>query len=355
MNNKKLNIPTTAVKNILIVRLSAIGDVVHALPVAHAVRKKYPRAEISWIVEEKAYELVETNPYLDRVILLPKNQWKKEFSNQKWKTLKKVKRYFQELKKYNFDFVLDIHGLFKSGLTTFFSGANIRYGPADGREGSTLFYNHKIEPPPVKVHQVERNLYLAQAIGADTDDVDYGITVREEEKKKIDLILEPESEEIIAINPFTTWTSKDWPRKRFAELADRLKQKLDCKIVITGGPGDVEGVQEICSMMDKKSLNLAGKTSIRELAELYRRVDLFIGGDTGPLHLAAAVNTPCIALMGPTTPETHGPYGEGHTVIHKDLECKGCWKRECKKGDRSCMKKIEVDEVFFAVRKMLDF
>jgi ADP-heptose:LPS heptosyltransferase len=120
---------------------------------------------------------------------------------------------------------------------------------------------------------------------------------------------------------------------------------------LTGSPADKDEIDEILEMMQEKAYNFAGKTTLKELAELYSRVECFIGGDTGPMHLAVAVERPVIALMGPTTPITHGPYGEGHIVIQKDIECKECWNRSC--DDLRCMEEIEVEEVFRAARKMV--
>ncbi|GAB6099426.1 hypothetical protein JCM16358_13050 [Halanaerocella petrolearia] len=341
---------------ILIVRLSAIGDVIHALPVARAVRESYPEAEISWIVEEKAKDLVVDNPNLDQVILLTKAEWKDKFKENKWQTLKEFRSFFKELQKNDFDLVLDVHGLFKSGLTAYLSGADRIVGPADGREGSTLFYDRKVELPAEEMHQVDRNLYLAQGIGANSKQVGFDIQVSSQEKKEVDKLLSDLNlnldKNTIAINPFTSWTSKNWPQVRYAQLADRLIEESACQILFTGSPDDREGVAEIISMMDNKAYNLAGETNLKELAEVYNRVDYFIGGDTGPMHLAVAMGLPVVALFGPTTPKTHGPYGDQNIVVQPEIECIKCWKRECPKDELLCMEQIEVEQVFQAVSRV---
>ncbi|MBM7622948.1 glycosyltransferase family 9 protein [Sporohalobacter salinus] len=343
-------------ESILIIRLSAIGDVIHALPVAKALRESYPNAEISWIVESKAKDLVMDNPNLDDVILLPKEEWKAEFKQSKWTTLKQVKDFFVELKKkYDFDLALDVHGLFKSGLTAYLSGADRLIGPGDCREGSWLFYDERVKLPN-NIHQIDRNLTVAKSIGAESKEISFDIAVSKEELERVDGLFSSLSisndKKLIAINPFTSWTSKDWFKNRFAVLADRLVKERDCQVVFTGGPADKEEVDEIIEMMDKPANNLAGKTSLKELAEVYKRSNLFIGGDTGPMHLAVAMNTKVIALMGPTTPVTHGPYGKQHIVIQSDLECIGCWDRVCSKNNE-CMKEITVDQVFTAASEAL--
>nr|WP_239551045.1 glycosyltransferase N-terminal domain-containing protein [Halanaerobacter jeridensis] len=343
-------------QHILCVRLSAIGDMIHALPIASALRKAYPQAEISWIVQSLAYDLVEDNPNLDNVILLPKEEWRADFKDAKWETLKHGKEFFDDLKEeYDFDVALDVHGLFKSGLTTYLSGAQRRIGPANGREGSTLFYNQQVTMPDEEVHQIERNLHLAQALGAEVEEVEFDIELPEAVQEEVSELLEDleieEREKLIAINPFTTWEAKNWLEERYAKLADRLITDLDCTVLFTGGPGDKSGVSEIIEMMDEEAYNLAGETNLKELAELYTRVDMFVGGDTGPMHLAVAQGTQSIVLMGPTNPQTHGPYGEQHIVIQPDIECKNCWERECPRENHLCMERITVRQVYQIIKK----
>ncbi|MFW5999780.1 MAG: glycosyltransferase N-terminal domain-containing protein [Halanaerobiaceae bacterium] len=345
-------------RHILLIRLSAIGDVIHALPAAAAVRKAYPRAEISWLVEGKAYGLVEMNPYLDRVIYFPKSEWKRKFKDRKISALCDVRDYFRKLQKYDFDILLDLHGLLKSGIAARFSGTPIRYGPADGREGSTLFYTHKLRLADEALHQVERNLALAEASGGEPGGKpDYGLQIDPAVEERIEkLICEKQGESypedpLVAINPYTTWESKNWPGDRYARVGDRLVGEYGCRVVYTGGPGEREGIERILDWMDNEVLNLAGETDLQELAVLYKRADLFIGGDTGPMHLAAAVETPVVAIMGPTLPETHGPYGEGHIVLREELECSGCWKRKCPRNNE-CLRSITVEDVLRAAAKI---
>ena len=342
-------------QHILCVRLSAIGDVIHALPIASALRKAYPEAEISWIVQDLAYDLVADNPNLDNVILLPKNRWAAEFKDAKWQTLKKGKQFFSDLKEeYDFDTALDVHGLFKSGLTTYLSGAGRRIGSADGREGSTLFYNHQVTMPEEEMHQIDRNLHLAKALGADGAEVEFDLNLPESVQQHVSQLLEDfevdQSRQLVAINPFTTWESKNWLPVRYAALADKLIADLGCEVLFTGGPGDREGVVEILGMMGQTAHNLAGKTNLKELAALYTQVDMFVGGDTGPMHLAVAQGTQSVVLMGPTNPKTHGPYGDEHIVIQPEVECKNCWNRVCPRDNHICMERITVRSVYQTIK-----
>lgn len=354
-------------QRILIIRLSAIGDVIHALPVAYALKKEYPQAELTWVVEEKAKDLVIGNPYLKHVILLPKTRWREGFKREKISTLRTIRGFFKRLKRYDFHVALDLHGLFKSAITGYLSGANRRIGPADGREGSTLFYQEKL-PVPARgeLHQVERNLFLAQGEsresregreGREGREIDYGIRISREERREVESLLTERGlltdQPLIAINPFTTWVSKDWFIESWARVGDSLIGELGSRVIFTGGGEDRERIEEILALMQREAFNLAGCTSLKELAELYKRVDLFLGGDTGPMHLAAAMETKVIALFGPTNPVTHGPYGERHTLLQADLDCIPCWKKRCP-SKRECMREIQVDHVLEAVERHID-
>jgi 3-deoxy-D-manno-octulosonic-acid transferase len=345
-------------KQILLIRLSAMGDVIHALPIAHAVRKNYPEAEISWIVEGLAKPLVEINPYIDNVIHLPKDDWKEQFKVDKLGALKECRDYFVELKRYDFDLAIDVHGLFKSAFTAKASGADKIYGPEDGRELSTYFYSDKLISPSKRIHQIERNLSLLKGIGIETNEVNFGIEIDSALETSVKNLLEDLSIDInkplVVINPITTWETKNWFKDRYSKLADKLIREMDCQVIFTGGPADREDINDIFSIMDEDAINLAGKTDLQELAGLYDKSDLFIGGDTGPMHLAAAVDLPVLAIMGPTDPLTHGPYGDGHIVVQADIPCINCWNKKCSKENLKCMKQIATDDVYQKAEKMLN-
>ncbi|PUU95149.1 MAG: heptosyltransferase I [Halanaerobium sp.] len=345
------------VEKILITRLSAIGDVIHALPAAYALRQKYPEAQIDWLVEAKAFPLVELNPYLDNVILLPRKEWREMLSNDIVGAVKSFFNFFKKMKQQNYDLNLDLHGLFKSSLSGFLSKPGLRMGPADGRELSTLFYQARVEIPDKSMHKVERNLHLASALGAETEEINYGLKMTPVIKSRVSRLFEAEdidrNKKLVAINPFTTWESKNWFLERYFQVANALI-KTGYYVIFTGGRSDREAVDSFIAVDDSSYSNLAGKTDLEELTEIYKRAALYIGGDTGPTHLAAAVELPVIALMGPTDPKTHGPYGEGHTVIQDNsLECIRCWDEHCSRK-LQCMKSITVEQVLRIAKKKLN-
>ena len=345
------------VEKILIVRLSAIGDVIHSLPTAYALRQKYPNAQIDWLVEEQSYPLVSLNPYLDNVIILPRKRWNKLIRKDFIKGLKSFFSFFKNLRTENYNITLDLQGLFKSAISAFIVKPDLRMGPADGRELSTLFYQAKIDVPENKVHRIRKYLHFAGALDVGMDEIDYGLKMTPIIKSRVSRLFEENkiktNKKIVVINPFTNWESKNWFLDRYFILANEFI-KDNYYVIFTGSRADKEAIDSFVALNKENFSNLAGKTDLQELTEVYNRADLYIGGDTGPTHLAAAVGTQVISLMGPTDPETNGPFGEGHTVIQDNsLECIRCWDRHCSRK-MQCMKSISVEQVLRIAKKKLN-
>ena len=156
---------------------------------------------------------------------------------------------------------------------------------------------------------------------------------------------------MVAINPMARWKTKLWESGRFAILADKIQKELSCRVIFTGGSDDRSRVVEIIDRMDEMPINVAGQTSLKELAYLYSRCRLMISTDTGPMHMAAAMDCPVVAFFGPTAPWRTGPYGEGHRVIRGEIECSPCFKKRC--DHMTCMREITVDRAFEAVKQLL--
>ncbi len=196
---------------------------------------------------------------------------------------------------------------------------------------------------------------LLHAVGIPTNEVEYKLPLSNHDRKQIDERMKQHGingvNSLIAINPLAKWETKLWPNKKFAELADMLIDRYDMKIVFTGGIKDYSTIQAIRSKMKGRAINFAGETTLTELAALYEKAALMISTDTGPMHLAAAVGTPVVALFGPTAPWRTGPYGTGHRIVRAELECSPCFKRHCETTD--CMYQISMDEVLNGVQMVL--
>lgn len=331
--------------NILIVKPSAIGDVIHALPVAHSLKQQYPTSRITWIVEKPAYDLLRNNPDIDEIII---------FDKPKFKSLAGLVKYAPEfsrmLKLRQFDLAIDLQGLFKSAAIAALSGAKQRLGYCNMRELSQ-WVSLPVCGQNSQGHIVERYLDVARFVGCEVSDVVFSLNITAEEAANAAAAAKqaglPTGQSYAVLAPGTNWPSKCWPTGHFAQLANEMIQ-MGITPVIIGGPGDVSLAAQIIAKAPK-AIDLTGKTTLKELAYLIKNASFFVGGDTGPMHLAVAVQTTVIALFGPTDPKRNGPYGQGHIVLTIKDNCRQCWKRQCPNG-KQCMAAIEVNQVMDAVQ-----
>ena len=339
--------------NILIVKLSAIGDVVHTLPSLSALRNHYPDAHISWVVEESAADIIKNHPHLDRVIISYRKRWIQSLKDLRSleKTMREIRSFIKTVKDRRYDVAIDFHGLFKSAVIVHLSRARRKLGYDSMQELSGIFYNEKIYEN-MEAHAVDRYLDFIRHLGGETGNPEFIIPIEEENKKRVERLFDANhidiNEPFVAINPVAFWETKLWPDEKFARLADRIVDELEIKVVFTGGNGRKK-IERIQSFMKQTAINLEGRTSLKDLAYLYGLSTLLVTTDSGPMHIAAAVGTPAVALFGPTDPSLTGPYGKGHTVIRRDVECSPCFRKKCKTLE--CMREIAVEEVFEVVKK----
>ena len=329
-------------KNILIVKLSAIGDVIHALPVSYAIKETFPDSKITWVVEPPAYDLLKMNPCVDKIIL---------FEKKKFKTFggffEKFFPFRKELQAENYDAVLDLQGLFKSAAIAFFANANIKLGICNMREMSD-----KISKPVIGEHAqghiVERYLDTARAIGCRVNNVTFPIEIPREEIYNARAIMKEsgldENKPYVVFAIGANWTNKRWRTDFFAELGDWLYKLKVTPVIIGGGQTDFKRAADIYDLMQKSPVNLVNKTNLPQLAYVLENARLVIGGDTGPVHLAAGLKIRTLMLMGPTDANRNGPYGQTQNAIEVNRECKGCWKRSCFKNE-DCLANISVKQV----------
>ncbi len=344
--------------NILIVKLSAIGDVIHTLPALNAVREYYPDANITWLVEEDASDIIEGHRSLDRVLISKRKRWIKGLLGSSWKNnIKEVFGFIRELRDTEYDLIITFQLLIKSGILIGLSRGKCKVGYGRGMEHmehSYLFLNKRISPVGMDNHALLRGLMLLEAIGIKHREIKFNIFVQDQDRNKINDLLKKHGikkfKRLIAINPMAKWTTKLWSNAKFAELADSLIKQSGTKVVFTGSKGDRKTIQNIISCMKEDAINLAGETSLKMLASLYEKINFLVSTDTGPMHMAAAVGTPVVALFGPTAPWRTGPFGAGHHVIRANIKCSPCFKRQCKTND--CMNQISVKDVLDEIQKM---
>jgi len=347
--------------NILIVKLSAIGDVIHTLPALNAIRAHYPNAHITWLVEAAAADLVIGHRALDRVIVSHRKRWARQLrGGGRRQALMEMRQFWRDLRDTHYYIIIDFQALLKSGVLVWLARGRRKIGFDKGmqhQEHSYLLLNERVPPVDMEVHALTRGLQLLHAIGVNSGKVVYDIPIAAQDHARIAALMDAQGIDpgrpLVAINPVALWETKLWLNERFAALADRLVAEQGVNIVFTGGPGDGAVIRDIRSMMDKPSSDFSGKTSLTMLAALYQRATLLVTTDTGPMHLAAAVDTPVVALFGPTAPWRTGPFGPGHRIVRTAPPCSPCYKRRCDIHQCRCMRDITVDQVIDAVMPLL--
>jgi heptosyltransferase I len=344
---------------ILIVKLSAIGDVVHTLPLLEVLRANFPDARIDWVIEEEASHILEGHGALDRIIVSRRKLWQRSILRKRSRseTIREVLGFVRELRSETYDLVIDMQGLLKSGFLTGLSRGRRKIGFTWAREGSTLFLSEKpYFEDQCHQHAIKRYLKAAKILGCEVSSWQGRVPVRETDEERVDELLSREGlngNRCAAINPMARWETKLWEPRKFALLADRIQDELGMAVLFTGCREDAAAIEEIRAQMKTGgSHNLAGLVGLRELASLYTRCSVLITTDTGPMHIAAAMDCPVVALFGPTAPWRTGPYGTGHKVVRRGLACSPCFKKKC--DHRSCMKGITVDSVLQGVREQLE-
>ncbi|MBN1931771.1 MAG: lipopolysaccharide heptosyltransferase I [Desulfobacterales bacterium] len=344
--------------NILIVKLSAIGDVIHTLPALNAIRSCYPHAKITWLVEKDASDFVKDHPAIDRVIISNRKRWLKTFfTESRHKNIAEIRCFIKELRDTYYDLIIAFQSLLKSGILIGLTRGKRKIGfgrGMDHMEYSYFFLNERIPPVSMEHHALSRGLMLLDSIGIHSSEIVYHIPIKDQDRKTANYLIEQHQlkgfKPLVAINPGAKWETKLWDRQKFAELADALIEKYQVHLIFTGSKADHEAIEDILSRMHGTAVNLAGKTSLLTLAAVYEKTDFIISTDTGPMHVAAALGKPVVALFGPTAPWRTGPFGPGHQIIRSQIKCSPCFKRKCETHE--CMQQISVQDVLEGISNL---
>lgn len=336
----------TDYKRILFIKPSSLGDIVHALPSLAAVRRRFPQAHITWLVKRQWAELLERAEGLDRV-------WAIGSGPAGW--LSEVPR----LRAERFDLAVDLQGLFRSALMAWLACCPVRVGFANGREGSPLFYTQRVAVPTLEMHAVDRYLLVAEALGAARPATpQFRLTIAPDDRQQVSDALAragvPAGSPWIAMNVSARWPTKRWPVESFAAVADRLYREGAGPVVLIGGPEDRAEARAVQSLAHAASVHdLTGRTPLSLLPALLQSASVLVTNDSGPMHVAAAVGTPVVALFGPTSPVRTGPYGTQHRVLTHEVPCRPCFSRTCRNAEPlACLKGIAPEMV---VREVIRF
>lgn len=302
------------VPRILIIRLSAIGDVVRVLPALHALRDRYPHAQIDWAVEPKSADVLLDHPALDQVLIF-------ERPEGLWESARAFRRFCRQVRENRYDIVLDFHGILKSGLLVRASRAPKRYGfaPPRSQEMSHLFTNERIPLPASRMNRIEENLELCKALGAKSHGLEVTIFVPEDAQEEVDAFFEAAfdgGKKVVAMHVPVDRPEKQWPIEHYAALADMLEADGRFEVLLTWGPGQYDTVDRVAALTRRKPMIAPETGDLKRYAWLVQRVDLFFGGDTGPMHIASAMGTPVVAVFGGTDPARHAPLRRPSQVLY---------------------------------------
>jgi lipopolysaccharide heptosyltransferase I len=333
----------------LIVRLSSIGDIVHALPAAAALAETFPQAQIHWVVEKRYALLLEGNPHLHRIVALDTMGWRSHLTSST--TRREIRNGVRDLRRTVYSAALDFQGLWKSAMVAWLSRAQERIGFAERwlREpGAAVLYTQRVSPPE-RIHAVEENLALVERLGARAHRWQFPLPWNEEDDAYVDKQLEAlDAGSFIIINPGGGWRSKCWSPENYAALIRQLEDGLRGPILLTGSPSEEPLIGEILQNAGAKSARYLPTTLVQFIA-LARRARLFIGGDTGPLHLAAAAGAPIVGIFGPTDPARNGPFA-GDDIA---LSNQGPINHTRRGANPAYLPGISVESVVGAVEKRL--
>ncbi len=355
-------------KKVLLIKLSAMGDVVQTIPLLNKLRRRYPEARLDWLVTPGIAELLRSNPAITNVIEFSRDEW-----SAPWRLapFAGAARLIAMLRAAQYDLVLDLQGQLRSAIFAFASGAPVRIGfdkpraevwqasarkiPEEAkkhawqgaREGAWLAYTDQIPLPTLDVNPVERYLGVGALLGLDDDAADFSFPIPQEASTRIDALLDyydAGKKNLVVMAPGTNWETKQWRRDGFAEVARHLVQKNFAVALV--GSDDERAVCEAVAQSAPGAVNLAGETMLSELAALIRRAAACISNDSGPMHLAAALDRPAVSIFGPTDPVWAGPYRNG-VIVREELPCSPCYLRRLSQcpNDHACMKNVSAAAV----------
>lgn len=328
-------------KNILIIKLRYIGDVLISTAAIRMLREKFPLSKISMAVNKGTEAVLRNNPCVDNIFLVDRRGLQAQLG------------FFASIRSCQFDCVIDLSDADRSALIAACSGAAVRIGFNHERRWRGWLYSQVVKIPYGTMHMVDYHAQALRFLGISTNVGKPELFIGDEDQLAADVLLQQvglSGHNWVMMHPAARYWFKSWPAERFSILGDMLIEQ-GFQVVLVGHPDD-KGIGEIVQESAKhKLISLIGQTSLLELAGLMKRCTLFIGNDGGPMHMATAVGCPVVAIFGPTDPAVWGPKGKQTAVLYKGLDCRECFYPGCLRGESSCMKQISIDEVYEAARR----
>jgi lipopolysaccharide heptosyltransferase I len=340
-------------RRILIIKLGSIGDVVHTLPALADLKKALPSAEIDWLVEPKSRIILEGNRHLRTVIELDTHRWRREWSGD---ALRELGQMVSALRARKYDLAFDFQGLWKSAALGYFSGARrfIGFERRTLKEpGCHIFYSERIVPHRQAVHVIDIYKELLQGFRTDSTVHEFDLPSSQLDEHYIaEQLAVRKIGDFVIVNPGGGWDTKNWEPRNYGLLHNKLSESTGLTTVLTYGPGEEELVEEIIRASTGPP-PVTFPTTLTQFIALTRRAKLFVGGDTGPLHIAAACRTPIVGIFGPTDPARNGPFNPEDKIVWHRVPCGPCYKRSCEVYQKECLRRVQVEEVFEAALQRL--
>jgi lipopolysaccharide heptosyltransferase I len=333
---------------IVLIKPSALGDIIQTLPVLAALRRRYPRAHITWLVNRSYEPLLRGHPHLDDVLPFDRGAARHGL----WRATLAYARFLRDFRARRFDLVIDLQGLLRSGLFTAASGAARRVGLSSAREGATWFYTDIVPVADFNaIHAVDRYWLVAQALGVGDGPIEFRLPVREPERLWAEEAMRDCPRPWLAFGVGSRWVTKRWPPEHFAALARRAQAAFGGTVVFVGGKDEEELADATGSRLDGPWRNLSGRTTLPQLTALLARADVMVANDTGPLHLAAALGRPVVAPYTCTKVALNGPFGQAHRAVETRVACAGSYVKKCSRLD--CMAELTPERLWPTLESIL--
>jgi heptosyltransferase-1 len=329
-------------RRVALLKPSALGDIIHALPVLTALRRRYPSAHLTWVVNRNYEPLLQGHPHLDATLPVDRGAFSPPY--RLLHGARTVLRLARRLRRGEFDLVLDLQGLLRTGLMAGCTGAPRRVGLAGAREGASWFYTDVVPLPARPLHAVDRYWLVAEALGAGEGPPEFHVPVSEEARRWAWEQLHDCPRPWLAVGPGARWVTKRWPAGHFAELAFRAQAHFGGTVFLIGGRDESAAAGSIHARLAGPVRDFTARTSLPQLAALLERADVMLAGDTGPLHLAVALGRPVVAPYTCTRTALTGPYGSQGSAVETTVWCGGSCRKRCPRME--CMAELTPDRLW---------
>ncbi|WP_339742188.1 lipopolysaccharide heptosyltransferase II [uncultured Rubinisphaera sp.] len=337
-------------KRIVIIKPSALGDVVQTLPLLPVLKKRFPNATIDWVIRSELAGLIEGHPDLNQVMIYHRKG-----------TLKDSFQLLKQIWKQHYDLTLDLQGLFRTGLMTAASRSRLRIGLETAREYSQLACHGLLPETDKQVPAHARYWKVAEVLGETGPPPAITLGIDPADRQTVDDLISEIPQPFFVIHPGAMWVTKRWPIASFAEIAARTCKEYGMSLVVVGTAGEQQDAESICQFVRQKCphqqvLNLAGKTSLKQLALVLHAAEIVLTNDSGPMHLAAGMGTPVVGIFTCTSKERSGPPGDHHQLIQAQVPCAASYRKECPmKGSANmqCMSAVSIFQVWSSMQKAI--